>query len=221
MLFGYGTSEAGYASSGVKHASFDDYIRRQIEKPSISINITKVKRIMKYFYTFLAILVIHSSWHFTASAQNVEFPDPNLAAAVRGALGLGATDPIPQTDLETLTNLSASNAGITDLTGLEYATGLWDLYLPRNQVSDISRLASLTRLVNLDLDGNQISDISPLASLTRLETLDLSKNPISNFAPLAGLTALTRIYLIGYWILELGLRTHFAIGKPNEVRALR
>ena len=152
---------------------------------------------MKYFYTVFTILIIHSSWHFTASAQNVEFPDPNLAAAVRGALGLGATDPIPQTNLNTLTYLFASNAGITDLTGLEYATGLWDLYLPRNQVSDISRLASLTRLVNLDLDGNQVSDISPLASLTRLETLDLSKNPISNFAPLAGLTALTSLNLLG------------------------
>ena len=181
-------------------AAGEDCILASLERPSnyrLYYNIAKVKRIMKYFYTFLAILVIHSSWHFTASAQNVEFPDPNLAAAVRGALGLGATDPIPETDLEALTYLFASNAGITDLTGLEYATGLWDLYLPRNQVSDISRLASLTRLVNLDLDGNQISDISPLASLTRLETLDLSKNPISNFAPLAGLTALTSLNLLG------------------------
>ena len=181
-------------------AAGEDCILASLERPSnyrLYYNIAKVKRIMKYFYTFLAILVIHSSWHFTASAQNVEFPDANLAAAVRGALGLGATAPIPETDLEALTYLFASNAGITDLTGLEYATGLWDLYLPRNQVSDISRLASLTRLVNLDLDGNQISDISPLASLTRLETLDLSKNPISNFAPLAGLTALTSLNLLG------------------------
>ena len=181
-------------------AAGEDCILASLERPSnyrLYYNIAKVKRIMKYFYTFLAILVIHSSWHFTASAQNVDFPDPNLAAAVRGALGLDATDPIPQTNLNTLTYLFASNAGITDLTGLEYATGLWDLYLPRNQVSDISRLASLTRLVNLDLDGNQVSDISPLASLTRLETLDLSKNPISNFAPLAGLTALTSLNLLG------------------------
>ena len=45
---------------------------------------------MKYLYTFLAILVIHSSWHFTASAQNVEFPDANLDATVRTAGGLKA-----------------------------------------------------------------------------------------------------------------------------------
>ena len=84
-------------------AAGEDCILASLERPSnyrLYYNIAKVKRIMKYFYTFLAILVIHSSWHFTASAQNVDFPDPNLdAAKVREALGLDATDPIPQTDL--------------------------------------------------------------------------------------------------------------------------
>ena len=152
---------------------------------------------MKYFYTVFTILVIHSSWHFTASAQNVNFPDPNLAAAVRGALGLGATDPIPQTDLNTLANLYAGNAGITDLTGLESATGLTSLTLSGNQITDISPLADLTLLWNLVLNGNQISDISPLARLTVLFDLNLNENPISDFEPLAGLTALTNLNLLG------------------------
>ena len=122
-------------------------IQLQIEKPSISINITKVKRIMKYFYTVFTILVIHSSWHFTASAQNVEFPDPNLAAAVRNTLDLDATNPITQTDLEALTYLYADDAGITDLTGLEYATRLGVLTLSRNQISDFEPLSHLPRLI--------------------------------------------------------------------------
>ena len=181
-------------------AAGEDCILASLERPSnyrLYYNIAKVKRIMKYFYTFLAILVIHSSWHFTASAQNVDFPDPNLAAAVRGALGLDATAPIPQTNLDTLANLFAGNAGITDLTGLESATGLTNVTLNGNQISDISPLADLTLLWNLVLNGNQISDISPLARLTVLFELNLNENPISDFEPLAGLTALTSLNLLG------------------------
>ena len=103
---------------------------------------------MKYFYTFLAILVIHSSWCFTASAQNVEFPDANLDAVVRGALFLDATDPITQTNLNTLGNLFAGNAGITDLTGLEHCNRTDKCVLLTEIKSAISvHLQDLTLLV--------------------------------------------------------------------------
>ena len=42
-----------------------------------------------------------------ASSYAVTIPDVNLAAAVREALGLGPTDPIPQMALEKLENLDA------------------------------------------------------------------------------------------------------------------
>ena len=182
---------------------------------------------MKYFYTFLAILVIHSSWHFTASAQNVEFPDANLAAAVRGALFLGATDPIPETDLEALTYLFAGDAGITDLTGLEYATRLGVLILSRNQISDFEPLAGLTALTSLTLSGTGFSNsdfahISPLVNLTSLDLSDneisslvgfgafpnllylqLNDNQISDITPLARFTGLTQLHLSNNQISDI------------------
>ena len=55
-----------------------------------------------------------------------------------------------------LTQLTANDAGIKDLTGLEHAT----------------------QLRALSLVGNQIRDVSPLAGLKNLQVLSLSENPI-------------------------------------------
>ena len=139
----------------------------------------------------LSILINVSGGLPEAVAQNVDFPDSNLAAVVRGALGLGATDPIPQTNLAGLTQLEADNAGITNLTGLEQATGLTTLYLRSNQIVDVSPLSGLTNLTWLDLERNQIRDIRRLTGLTNLGTLGLGGNQISDIRPLAGLTSLT------------------------------
>lgn len=174
----------------------------------------------------LSILINVSGGLPEAAAQNVDFPDSNLAAVVRGALGLGATDPIPQTALAGLTQLEADNAGITDLTGLEQATGLTTLYLRTNQIVDVSPLSGLTNLVFLDLgenrivdvsplsgltnltwlqiDGNQIRDIRTLAGLTNLRTLHLRHNRINNLSPLSGLTTLTALALGDNQITDIG-----------------
>ena len=156
---------------------------------------------MKYCYTLcaavvvLSILLNLSGGLPEAVAQNVDFPDANLAAAVRDALDLGATDPIPQTDLAGLTYLTVFDAGISNLTGLEQATGLTTLWLGFNEISDISVLSGLTNLMDLALDGNEISDISALSGLTNLTSLGLSSNRISNISALSGLTNLTSLWL--------------------------
>ena len=65
---------------------------------------------MKRFYIFSVILLICSSWYFSASAQgqNVTFPDANLAAALRASLGLAPGADIPLTSLQELTDLAPS-----------------------------------------------------------------------------------------------------------------
>ena len=104
-------------------------------------------------------------------AENVEFPDVNLANTVREALNLPAGAAIPKAQLETLTILDASMGDIRHLTGLEHATQLTELYLSFNQVRDINPLTGLIQLTVLDLWNNQISDISPLRGLTKLTYL--------------------------------------------------
>ena len=146
----------------------------------------------------------------------IDFPDRNLEAAIREAVGKPSGD-IYKADVEKLTSLYAAARGIVSLTGLEHATSLThlyldsnnisdisplaslssltDLYLGSNKIGDISRLANLTSLTLLRLDSNQISDISPLANLSSLTELDLGRNEIDNMSPLGQLTSLTDLDL--------------------------
>jgi Leucine-rich repeat (LRR) protein len=135
------------------------------------------------------------------------FPDPNLEAAIREAIGK-PEGPIYPSDLEGLTYLDANERNIADLTGLEYCTDLIELRLQYNQISDISPLANLTNLTDLWLGScwpgiNQISDLSPLANLTNLLVLYLDGNQISDISPLANLTNLTDLSLQGNQISDL------------------
>lgn len=154
------------------------------------------ERKLKYRYamctvlTVLSILINLSSWLSEAAAQNVDFPDANLAAAVRDALNLDATDPITQTDLEGLVSLLARGAGIRDLTGLEMAINLTRLGLGSNQITDIRALSGLTNLTHLGLGSNRIGDIRVLSGLTNLMILSLGNSQVTDIRPLSGLTNL-------------------------------
>ena len=151
-------------------------------------------------------------------------PDPQLRAAIAEALGKAQGDTITATDMQKLTALFASEQGIQDLTGLEFATNLTQLHLTYNQITDVSALAGLTNLTTLDLTYNQITDVSALAGLTNLTTLDLNSNQIdvsalagltnlttldlggnaiSDVSPLAGLTNLTTLHLVGNAISDV------------------
>ncbi len=127
--------------------------------------------------------------------EPVVFVCDNLEAAVRQAIGIPEGDIYPS-DMQGLTSLNAWEKGISDLTGLEYATGLTDLALHDNLITDISHLAGLTSLTVLYLTGNQIADVSPLAGLIDLTDLHLFDNQIGDISPLAGLTNLAILTLM-------------------------
>jgi len=142
-------------------------------------------------------IIMNDNYSITANfeeEETVTFPDPNLEAAIRAAIGK-PTGPICPSDLEGLTALGAYQKNITDLTGLDHCTSLTELDLRFNQISDISPLANLTNLTALTLWQNPLSDISPLAGLTKLWRLYLGSNQISDISPLANLTNLTILIL--------------------------
>jgi Leucine-rich repeat (LRR) protein len=122
-------------------------------------------------------------------AVDVDIPDPNLEAALREALGK-PTGALTDTDLASLTSLSADNRGIVVLTGLEYCINLQNLYLHGNQISDIAAVSGLTNLQFLILYSNKIIDITAVAGLTNLNNLLLSSNQIRDITAVAGLTNL-------------------------------
>ena len=110
------------------------------------------------------------------STTDVDIPDANLRAVIADSLGKTRGAPITRAEMEALTSLEAPNSDISDLTGLEFATGLtWlhlgasEEYVPgvgypnSNAISDLSPLANLTNLTTLDLNGNlAFSDVLDL-----------------------------------------------------------
>ena len=137
------------------------------------------------------------------SSAGVTIPHANLRARIEAALGKASGELITPADMRTLSYLSAPNAGISDLTGLESAANLTQLYLGWNNISDPSPLSGLTKLEELDLQSNNISNLSVLARLTNLEFLDIGSNAITDISPLSGLTKLTRLWLSGNRITDI------------------
>ena len=133
--------------------------------------------------------------HIVVPPATVHIPDPNLRKVIEQGLRKAGAAIINADEMASLQVLDATNRNIYNLTGLEYATNLKELWLRYNVISDLSPLAGLTRLTLMDLRDNSISDISPLARLTHLEVLGLARNNITNISPLAGLKSLRELGL--------------------------
>ena len=141
-----------------------------------------------------------------SSTTNVDIPDANLRAVIADSLGKASGAPITRAEMASLTRLEAPNKNISDLTGLEFATGLIELDLGvefvdgtgignSNEISDLSPLSGLTNLIHLHLGRTLISDLSPLSNLTNLSQLNLFGNVISDVSALSDLTNLTSLTL--------------------------
>ena len=115
--------------------------------------------------------------------QVVDIPDANLRTAIESALGIAPGGTITAEAMATLTTLEARDGGISNLTGLEYATNLTVLGLDDNNISDITAVTGLTNLTLLVLRGNSIEDLSPLVANTGLGSADsviVDRNPLNS-----------------------------------------
>lgn len=96
----------------------------------------------------------------------VHFTDPDLEQSIRDELNKPSAD-ITKADMEEIAFLNAADKGIEDLTGLEYAANLQNLYVQNNQLRDISVLANLTNLQVLEIQQNHL-DISEGSAALKL-----------------------------------------------------
>ena len=122
--------------------------------------------------------------------ESVYIPDPNLRAVIEEVLGKAPGASITAEEMATLDTFEtlADAKGIRDLTGLEFATNMRDLWLKGNKhISDLSPIAGLRNLWALDIGGNSVSDLSPVAGLTNLAKINIGNNKISDLSPLEGL----------------------------------
>ena len=133
----------------------------------------------------------------------VDIPDPKLRAVIVEAIGVPSSASIVRGQLAKLTLLKATEANISKLTGLEFATNLKVLEVWQNRISDLSPVAGLTNLTQLYLENNNISDISAVAGLTNLTKLSLMGNNISDISAVTGLTNLTLLHIRGNPISDI------------------
>ena len=154
-------------------------------------------RLRCLIYLFLILLVAQ------VSAQVAEIPDPNLRQAVRETLDLPSNAPITQQEMLRLEELTAKEAQIENINGLEHATNLKSLALPVNQIRDITPLVDLINLQSLILRDNPIADLSPIANLTKLTYINLSGVIMEDLAPLSNLTQLRELHAIHCQIKDI------------------
>ena len=152
---------------------------------------------------------------FTVEDPSVWMPDAALQAVVREALaelGLPASAPLTKEKMLQLTSLKADHRGIVDLTGLEFATYLKELYLGgRNRITDLSPLTNLTTLTQLHIWHREVGgmppvtnlNITPLSGLINLEFIVLERSGISDISPLAELINLDELSLIDNSISDI------------------
>ena len=127
--------------------------------------------------------------------EEILIPDPNLASAVREALGLSPSDTITQIDMLRLTRFGVPDRQITDLIGLEHAIRLRQLVIDHNQVHDITPLSTMKELKELSIKENKISDIQPVSALTQLEHFSIRENSISDITSLSALSELISVVI--------------------------
>ena len=120
----------------------------------------------------------------------IVFSDAALEEAVRESLGIHGR-PITAEDAagRTVLNLSgkgkASDAQISDLTGLAAFSDLEELHLDSNRISDIGELSRLNRLKKVYMEKNDISDIGPVRNLSELELLEVNDNAVRDITPVS------------------------------------
>lgn len=141
----------------------------------------------------------------------IQLEDPGLESAIREKLDR-ARGPIYQTDLNTITELDASNKGITSLHGIERFTKLVNLNLENNKIDDLSPLQSLLKLRSLNLNNNGIIDLNEL-NFVALENIPLeqlslrhnvsNKERLSDISTLESMVSLTKLDLRDNHVTDL------------------
>ena len=152
------------------------------------------------FFCFVFSVVLLASG--TVGYGQVEIPDPNLRKAIETALDKEAGEAITKAEMETLTRLEAHEREVSDITGIEHAVELTELFLGGNQISDISPLQNLKKLSNVNLSWNQISDLSPWSDLS-ITWLHLGGNQISDVSALSKMVSLGDLNVEGNQISDI------------------
>jgi hypothetical protein len=151
---------------------------------------------------------------FCLADQVVPFPDTAFDRIIRERIGKSSGD-IYKSDIDSLEDLTAQNAGIVNLNGLREFVNLRRCDLTRNDIEFLVQLQNLAGLTSLAVVDNDVVDLTPLAGLTNLQSLALGFNPLTDISPLAGLTDMRTLDLS-----NLPVKNYAAVGNMTKLETL-
>lgn len=136
-------------------------------------NLTKLAPV-----TFLFFAILFSA--FTTQAQNIYFADIHLKTVLlaNNQVNINGDNEIQKSEATVFAGtLDISNAGIYDLTGIEYFTNMVALNCSGNQM-EYMNLTANTSLVTLNCYNNVLKELD-INSLTELVSLNTSNNQLT------------------------------------------
>ncbi|MDD9974766.1 MAG: hypothetical protein OXU27_12210 [Candidatus Poribacteria bacterium] len=169
---------------------------------------------MKSFFTVSVCCILFLILLHQANAgpnDAVTISDAELRKIIETRLGKSPGTAIIESEMNGMTGQiftdstsTGRSSSITDLTGLEHATGITNMSFHLESIQNLTALADLTQLTHLELENNKATlDLTPLKKLTNLTTLLVRRNsvrsdapaPITDISGLVDLTKLTRLEL--------------------------
>ena len=125
-----------------------------------------------------------------------DVPDAELRRLLEDILGksFGQITDEDMAGIDSL-SLNCDDYSVSDLTGIEYCTGLWGFYFWNSNITDYSELIYLDKLEVLTIRDSVLSDPSQLSSLTGLTTLYLYENEIDDLSFISGFSNLEKLKL--------------------------
>lgn len=161
------------------------------------------------------------------------FPDPSLAKIIQSKLAKASVDDtVTQAELDSITNLIASSAEISDLRGLEHLNNVESLSLGGNDFTDLTPISNLKKLTYLQVEQNyDLTSLAPISELTNLQVLRASYTSVSDLSPLSNLTALKELVLFDTQVTDVTplkslvnleiLHVVNGDGGPKDISALK
>ena len=152
---------------------------------------------LKKISTMISIFSLLLIFSFSIQASDViQFPDSDLKVALLRQLEKSPNDEISIAEAENAPQtLDLSQAGISNLEGIQYFKNVTFLKLHENNIQDLTPLSNLTKLKILLLNDNVIEDIAPLANLKNVILLNLNNNQVTNLQMLKNIPHMHYLYI--------------------------
>ena len=130
---------------------------------------------MKHYFLALCAML-----YFPLSAQTIVFPDYHFSNKLQENITLDTNHDgqIQVSEAQAATSLTLNDAGIVDLTGIEYFTNLQSLNCSNNALTNLN-LNGLTNLYSLYCDANQLTSLD-VSYLPNLQILTTQLNPLTS-----------------------------------------